>query len=263
MERVPNSAHESLRLDDSSSHVDVHDRDLRTGVRGVCRWALDAARRPTSRGGRGGDSIRARRVPRELHGRPALVALSFLRVAGRDRSGPRLHRSGRHAGEMVSGSSRHDHGHRRCRIRYWRAGGGANRDATHRASRSAADVLHLRHRVSAGRHRGRTLHAESACGISSCGLGASGQPAAGREIGDAGRGRRELAVVRALGAAVPEHYRRHRHHLAGRAHGPGGRWRLRRARGKPGRDHLHRQRRRALPLGVAVRFRGPARRSSC
>ena len=93
--------------------------------------------------------------------------------------GPRLHRSGRHAGEMVSGSSRHDHGHRRCRIRFWRAGGRANRDATHRASRSAADVLHLRHRVSAGRHRGRTLHAESACGISPCGLGASGQPDSG------------------------------------------------------------------------------------
>ena len=161
-----------------------------TGVRGVCRGPLDAARRPTGRGGRGGDSVRARRVPRELHGRPALVALSFLRAAGRDRSRARLHRSGRHPREMVSGSSRHDHGHRRYRIRNGRAGGGTNRDATHRASRSAADVLDLRHRVSAGRHRRRTLHAESACGISSRGLGASGQPAAGREIGDAVRGRR-------------------------------------------------------------------------
>ena len=63
------------------------------------------------------------------------------------------------------------------------------------------------------------------------------------------RGRQDLAVVRAVVAAVPQRDRRHRRHLRGRPDGGGDRRRERDRRGEPRVADRDLQRRRALRLG--------------
>jgi OFA family oxalate/formate antiporter-like MFS transporter len=59
------------------------------------------------------------------------------------------------------------------------------------------------------------------------------------------------------GVAVPQRDRRHRHHLPGRPHGRGDHQGERHRRRRAGRHHLHRQRGRTVPVGLAVRLHRP------
>src|SRR2546430_14761473 len=258
MECLPDSVDENLRLVDIASDADLHDHDLHAGGHGLLRRSLDGETGSSEGRDGGGGPLRRRGHARQPVRESTGSVVHRLRCHRGDRDRPWLHCARGHPAQVVPGQARPGDRHGGHRFRRRGPDHGPRRDDPDPVDRCPEDIpdpgLRLPHR----RRGGRLGHEKPSGWMEAVRLGAHEGPnrstgAEGLRTQGGGQG---LAVVRAVGALVPERNCRHRCPLPGSSHGPGD-YRSNGARGRGTRRHLRdRQWPRASRVGVAFGPRG-------